>query len=298
MNFPWKAHLSIFLANLIYGANYSIAREVMPLFFKPFGLILMRVAGAIILFLILFNRKIGKIDPDDRLRFLLCGISGVAINQLCFFKGLSMSTPIEAAIILTANPLLVLVASAFILKERITSKKLIGIALGMTGALILILQRPQISPPGYNIAGNLLILINAASYAVYLVLVRPLMKKYSIGTVMFYVFAIGFVFVLPFGVSEATDVNWNAIPSWAFASLAFIIVGTTFLAYLFNAYGLSKVNAGVVSSYIYLQPFLAALIAISWGKDHLDLNKIISALFVFLGVYLISSGYYNSKPKT
>jgi drug/metabolite transporter (DMT)-like permease len=295
MNFPWKAHMAIFFANLIYGANYSVAKEVMPLFFKPFGLIVMRIAGAIILFTLLFNRKIGKIAPSDRFRFLICGISGVAINQLCFFKGLSMSTPIESAIILTVNPLLVLMASAFISRERITLRKLAGIAIGMTGAMILILQRSQIGPPGYNIAGNLLILANAASYALYLVMVRPLMKKYNLGTVMFYIFVIGFVFVLPFGTSEALEVKWKDIPAWAYGSLIFIVVGTTFLAYLFNAYGLSQVNASVVSSYIYLQPFLAALIAILWGKDFLDFQKVISALFVFTGVYLISMKAHKTE---
>ncbi|MCB0820153.1 MAG: DMT family transporter, partial [Bacteroidetes bacterium] len=224
----------------------------------------------------------------DRLRFLLCGLSGVAINQLCFFKGLSMTTPIEAAIILTANPLLVVVAAALIAKEKITFYKIAGIALGMTGAVILILQRPSIVPVGYDFLGNILILINAASYAVYLVLVRPLMKKYNLGTVMFYVFAIGFVFVIPAGYREASQVNWTSIPAFGFAGLAFIIVGTTFLAYLLNAYGLTQVNASVVSSYIYLQPFLAAIIAIAWGKDEIDFSKILSAILVFTGVYLIS----------
>lgn len=295
MKFPWKAHLAIFAANFIYGANYSIAREVMPSIFKPFGLILLRVSGAVLLFLILFNKKIGKIAPADRLTFLLCGISGVAVNQLCFFKGLSMSTPIEAAIILTANPLLVLLAAALISRERITGRKLLGIAIGMAGALVLILQRPPVEVPGYSIWGNFLILVNAASYAVYLVLVGPLMKKYSLGTVMFYVFAIGLLFVIPFGWEEAQDVQWRLIPYWAYAALLFIVVGTTFLAYLFNAYGLTQVSAGVVSSYIYLQPFLAAIIAILWGKDSLDAWKVVSGALVFSGVYLIS--YQSNSQK-
>lgn len=296
MNSPWRAHLAIFTANFIYGANYSVAKEIMPVFFKPFGLILFRVLGAVLLFTLIFNRKIKKIEKGDRWRFLLCGLSGVAINQLCFFKGLSMTTPIEAAIILTANPLLVVVAAAIIAKEKITLYKIAGIALGMTGAVILILQRPSIIPEGYDLLGNVLILINAASYAVYLVLVRPLMKKYNLGTVMFYVFAIGFLFVIPAGYTEANAVSWASIPDYGFAGLAFIIVGTTFLAYLLNAYGLTMVNASVVSSYIYLQPFLAAIIAIAWGKDQLEISKFVSALLVFTGVYLIS--YKKQGPIT
>lgn len=291
MQFPWKAHLAIFSANFIYGANYSIAKEVMPAFFKPFGLILLRVAGAVLLFFILFLGKKQKVDKKDIGRLILCGLTGVAINQLCFFKGLSMTTPIEASIILTSNPLMVLIASAIIAKERITPIKLGGIALGMTGAILLILQRPVVEIADYSIWGNFLVLINAASYGVYLVLVRPLMRKYSIGTVMTWVFGFGLLFVFPVGFEEASLVNWSEIPLWAFGALAFIIVGTTFLAYLFNAYGLSQVSASVVSSYIYLQPFLAALVAIAWGKDSLDIPKVVSAMLVFFGVYLIS------KPK-
>ncbi len=288
MQFPWKAHLAIFTANFIYGANYSIAKEVMPAFFKPFGLILLRVSGAVLLFFILFLGKKQKVDKQDIGRLILCGLTGVAVNQLFFFKGLSMTTPIEASIILTANPLMVLIASAIIARERITQIKLGGIALGMLGAIILILQRPVIPVANYSIWGNLLILINAASYGVYLVLVKPLMRKYAVSTVMTWVFGIGLLFVFPLGIGEASQINWSEIPSWAFGALAFIIVGTTFLAYLFNAYGLSQVSASVVSSYIYFQPFLAALVAIAWGKDHLDAGKLVSAALVFTGVYLIS----------
>lgn len=288
MQFPWKAHLAIFSANFIYGANYSIAKEVMPAFFKPFGLILLRVVGAVLLFFLLFLNRKERVERSDMLRLVFCGLTGVAINQLCFFKGLSLTSPIEASIILTANPLLVLLAAAVIARERITSLKLLGIGLGMTGALILILQRPSSSDEMNHFWGNLFILINAASYGIYLVLVRPLMNKYRVSTVMTWVFGIGLLFVFPVGMKEASEINWATIPNWAFASLGFIILGTTFLAYLFNAYGLRHVSASVVSSYIYLQPFLAALIAIAWGKDYLSVDKLISAAFIFTGVYLIS----------
>ncbi len=284
----WKAHLAVLLANVIYGANYSVAKEVMPRFFAPFGIILLRVTGAIILFALLFLRKTERIRKEDRMRFLLCGLTGVACNQLLFFKGLSLTTPIEAAIILTANPILVLIAAALIARERITSWKALGILLGLCGALILILQRPQASNEGDNFLGNLMILMNAAFYAVYLVIVRPLMQRYRASTVMLFVFLCGWIPILPIGMSEVMAVDWPHVPMWAFGSLAFIVVGATFLAYILNAYALATVSASVVSIYIYMQPFLAALIAIAWGKDQLDVSKIISAAFVFTGVWLTS----------
>jgi drug/metabolite transporter (DMT)-like permease len=284
----WKAHLAIFTANFIYGANYSVAKGIMPAYFGPFAIILLRVTGAIALFFLMFVGKREKIAKEDYGRFFLCGLTGVAINQLMFFKGLSMTSPIEAAIILTASPILVLIVAALLAKERITISKSVGIGLGLIGALILISQRPATIVGEYSVWGNLMILTNAISYAFFLVLVRPLMQKYRVSTVMLFVFLIGLIPVIPISFHEFTLIEWSIIPSWAFWGLSFIIVGTTFLAYLLNAYGLVTVSASVVSSYIYLQPFLAAAVAMFIGKDSLDFSKIISAALVFTGVYLTS----------
>lgn len=264
----------------------------MPAHFGPFAIIFLRVAGAIILFSMLYSLKREKIQREDWGRFILCGLTGVAINQLMFFKGLSLTSPIEAAIILTASPILVLIAAAILAKERITYTKSFGVFLGLIGALLLIVQRPNDLIEGYSIWGNFMILLNAISYAFFLVLVRPLMQKYRVGTVMFVVFILGFIPVIPISYHELSLVEWAIIPSWAYWGLGFIIVGTTFLAYLLNAYGLVTVSASVVSSYIYLQPFLAASIAMMLGKDSLDISKVVSAFLVFTGVYLIS------KPTT
>jgi drug/metabolite transporter (DMT)-like permease len=284
----WKAHLAIFTANFIYGANYSVAKGIMPAFFGPFAIILLRVTGAIALFFLLFIGKREKIAKEDYGRFILCGLTGVAINQLMFFKGLSLTSPIEAAIILTASPILVLIVAALLAKEKITLSKSFGIGLGLIGALILIMQRPTTVIGAYSIWGNMMILTNAISYAFFLVLVRPLMQKYRVSTVMLFVFMIGLVPVIPISMHEFMLVEWSTIPAWGYWGLGFIIVGTTFLAYLLNAYGLVTVSASVVSSYIYLQPFLAAAVAMFLGKDSLDFSKILSAILVFTGVYLTS----------
>ena len=288
MKAVWKAHLAVLTANVIYGANYSVAKQVMPAYFAPFGIIVLRVTGAILLFTLLFFRKTERIRKEDRIRFVICGLTGVACNQLLFFKGLSLTSPIEAAIILTANPVLVLIASAILARELVTPMKALGILIGLCGALLLILQRPSDAENTGNVLGNLMILLNAAFYAVYLVIVRPLMQRYRASTVMLYVFLCGLIPVLPVGMHEVLSVDWANVPAWAYGSLAFIIVGATFLAYILNAYALATVSSSVVSIYIYMQPFLAALIAIAWGKDELDVSKIISAALVFAGVWLTS----------
>ena len=285
-------------ANLIYGANYSLAKEVVPQYIGPSGMILIRVTGAVLLFGLLWMLKPEWPKREDTTRFLLCAATGVAVNQLMFFEGLSLTTPIQASIILTANPILVLLAAALIAREAITLRKTIGIVLGLLGALVLLVNRDA-TGEGTNVPlGNFFILINALSYSLYLVLVRKLMAKYRVITVMTWVFLPGLLMVAPFGIEQFNAVQWNGMPEYIMYLVAFIVIGTTFLAYLLNAYALVSVSASVVSAYVYSQPFIASLIALSLGKDSLHSSFIIAALLVFSGVYMVSAAHVKSQEKS
>lgn len=284
-----KAHLSIIGANLIYGINYSIAKDVMPEYIQPFGFIFCRVLGALILFWLLqLVVKTDKIERKDFLRLFICGLFGVASNQLMFFYGLNLTTPINAAIIMTCNPILVLVFSAFLIKERITPFKVLGIFLGLAGAAGLILNKSSLSIDSSNFIGDLFIFLNATSYAIYLVTVKPLMSKYSPLTVIKWVFLFGFTIVIPFGFSEFRSIDWQSFNPSIWGAFIFVVVGTTFLAYLFNIYGLKRLNPSVVSTYIYSQPLIASIVALLMQKDELNMVKIVSAILIFIGVYLVS----------
>ena len=291
-----KAHLSLFIANLIYGANYTIAKEVMPDYILPFGFILLRVIGALVLFWSLqFFFKKERITKKDMGRLAICGLFGVAINQLLFFKGLDMTTPINAAIIMTANPVMVLVFAAIIIREAITFRKSIGITLGLSGAALVILQNASLSISSETQIGDLLVFINATSYALYLVLVKPLMAKYHPITIIKWVFLFGFIYVLPFGYGELSKVNWDMMPTNIIYCVLFVVIGTTFFAYLLNIIALKELSPSIVSYYIYLQPILASAVALALGKDEIDLIKIISTILIFSGVFLISSPIQKSK---
>ena len=282
-------HLALFLVNLIYALNYSIAKDVMPDYIGPSGFILLRVLGGSLLFFLTYIFFIKEnVELKDMVRLLFCGLFGVAINQLFFFEGLNLTTPINAAIIMTVSPILVIIFSAVIIKEKITIRKLLGIFLGIVGAATLILKSGSISLDNTFFVGNILIFINATSYSIYLVLVKTLMTKYNPITVMFYVFSFGLIFVLPFGLNELLEVNTQSFSKIIYLKVAFVVICTTFLAYLFNAFALKTLNPSVVSTYIYLQPVLASLVAILLKSDSLDFIKILSALFIFSAVYLVS----------
>ena len=272
----------------------------MPDFIEPLGFILLRVTGAVTLFWL-----VGRLFETDRIekrhfpRLILCGLFGVAGNQMLFFQGLNLTTPINAAIIMTSNPVLVLIMSALLINERITWVKILGIALGAVGAILLITGDGAAVDLLDNDKhfGNLLVFLNAASYAVYLVLVKPLMNHYRPITVIKWVFTFGLLFVAPFGWNQASAVNWSSMPAEIYMAVAFVVLGTTFLAYLLNTYALKTVNPSVVSIYIYLQPVLAAFFALAVGSDRLTPLMLICAALIFAGVYLVSKKPRNASRR-
>ncbi len=288
----YRAHIALFIVNLIYSINYTVAKGVMPAYIEPLGFVLLRVTGAVTLFWLIsagFPKE--KIARKDLPRLLLCGLFGVAGNQMLFFEGLNLTTPINAAIIMTGNPVLVLIISALLIGERITSVKILGVILGAAGAIILITGNggPVHLLSDEKHLGNLLVFINATSYAIYLVIVKPLMSRYRPLTVIKWVFLFGLLFVTPFGWMKFAAVSWSTMPMNIILAVAFVIFGTTFLAYLLNIYALKTVNPSVVSIYIYFQPVLTTLFALAVGSDQLTPMMVISATMIFAGVYLVST---------
>jgi drug/metabolite transporter (DMT)-like permease len=292
-----KAHLALLIVNLIYGANYSIAKEVMPDHVLPFAFVVMRIGGALILFWIvsaLFVRE--KLDKKDLPRIALLALFGVAINQLLFLKGLSITTPINASIIMISNPIVVLLIAAAVLKERVSTAKLLGIAFGISGALLLLLFNKSFSFGSETITGDIMILVNSVSWALYLVLVKPLMSKYNTLTIVKWVFLFGFFYVLPFGFGEFGEVQWETLSAGIWRDILFVVIATTFVAYILNTYALKALSPSVVSIYIYMQPFVATLFAIFlYGNDSLDLRKVTAAVLIVIGVYLVSQPFQKTK---
>ncbi|HEY5687919.1 MAG TPA: DMT family transporter [Yeosuana sp.] len=291
----FKAHLALLGANLIYGANFMIAKGIMPNKIGPSALVVFRLIGAGLLFWIIKRFVKESIDKKDYPMIILCAILGAAVNMLLFFHGLSLTSPIDASIISTSIPVMVLIFSAFILKEKITSYKLLGIAIGGLGAFLLVWYGNKTEGTS-SLLGNVLVFINTCSYALYLVLIKPLMMKYNPITIISWVFLLGFIFVLPFGIKDVIRTNYEAFTLQTYLSIGFVVIGTTFLTYLFNIYALQHVAPSIAGSYVYLQPaisFVLVLIsALLLGYDtyKADINfvKIISCLLVVSGVYLVS----------
>jgi drug/metabolite transporter (DMT)-like permease len=287
------AFLLAFLAALIYGVSFTVAKEVMPLYVQPFGFILLRVLGATLLFwsVGIFLKK-EKIEVKDYPRLFLAAVFGIALNQLSFFKGLSMTTPINASVIMVCLPIIVLIFSSFLLNEKATKKKLLGIFIGLFGAVILIVFGKDTGLATNASLGNLLVFVNASSYALYLILIKNLTKKYHAITLAKWLYLIGLIMVVPFGFSELSMVEWNSMPMPILLRIGFIIVFTSFLTYMFNLFAIKELKPTTLSIFIYLQPVIASSYALMVGSDSLNFIKIAATVLIFIGVYLVTR-----KPK-
>lgn len=289
MNKKISAHLALVFANLFFAINLTAVKHLTNnALVKPFGLNVVRVGVSVLLFWLLFLFKPVniRIEKKDRLRLVLCAVTGIAINQLFFLKGLSLTYPIHAALLLLITPILIVFIAAWILKERIGLFKISGLALGVAGALVLILAKEAAGNADNILFGDVLIIINAISYTIYFILVKPLMLKYNPVVILRWVFTAGLILVLPFGWTEFTEIPWLQYNSIDFISMALIVFTGTFLAYLFNLYGIKSLGASIAGFYIYTQPVFAALIAMLFLHERLTSYKILAAILIFSGVYL------------
>lgn len=299
-----KAHLALFLVNALYGANHVVAKDVMAGEMEPNAFIFFRAAGAVLLFWLVKSIFIKeKVARKDLYLMALCGLFGVALNQLFFFNGLNLTSSINTGIIMTVNPILVVILSYFILKEKITWRKSLGILIGATGAILLTLTGATGATD--SPLGDLFIFINATSYAMYLVLVKPLMARYKPLTVITYVFTFGLLYVAlyPPSLLEVSQMDFSAISGSEWGVIVYVIIGVTFLTYLLTVFGLKYLSPSVSSAYIYLQPvlvmFFAVLFsAIGWSEDYTDsisLEKIGYMILIFIGVFLAGSGSFIKR---
>lgn len=283
------AHLSLLAANIIYGLNYSIAKSVMPDSIKPFALVSLRSIATAALFWTtsLFMPKEPVRNKD--LLFLF-GVSffGVVINQTLFLVGLDMTSPINSSIILSTNPIFAFVFAALILRERITFLKGTGLAIGLSGVLLLILQNGTPDVSSSTFLGDVYTLVNTISWAFYTVIIKRMLERYHPITVMKWTFLFGMFTNIPLGYNQWSTMDWSAISFNAWLAIGFVVVFATYLGYLLITFGLRRLSPTVVSTYTYTQPIIAAYLASMLGQDHITIVMIISALLIFAGVFVVS----------
>jgi drug/metabolite transporter (DMT)-like permease len=293
-----NAHAGLVGTNLFFAINLSAVKYLTANnFMQPFGMNVIRVGVSVALFWLLYliypSRQ--KIEKKDTGRFLLCALTGIAINQMLFLKGLSLTYPVHAVLLMLIVPILITIFAGWVLKEKIHWHKMAGLGLGISGAIVLITSRVTGGDGNNVVLGDTLVLINAISYTIYFILVKPLMLKYNPVQVVRLIFTYGLLMVLPFGWVEFTAIQWSSFSTTEYTLILLITIGGTFLAYLFNVYGIKVLGAAVAGSYIYIQPVFAAIIARIFLKENLELYKLVAALLIFAGVYLCNKAAPAAK---
>lgn len=284
-----KAHLAVLGANLIFGVNFSIVKFVTPGLIKPFGLNVARVlvTTALLWLMHLWEKPKQPLLKKDIPLFILCALTGIAINQLLFIKGLSITYSIHAALLMLCTPLFITITAFFFLKEKISLPVIGGLALGIAGAVMLITAKENTGSGTNIILGDIMIALNAVSYAIYFVLVKPLILRYTPLQVLRWAFTFGTIFILPFGWNQFIEAPWSSFSNTEYIAIAFVVILATFLGYLLNIYGLTHLQASAAGTYIYSQPIFATLVAVLFLNEAITPVKIISALMIFAGVFLV-----------
>jgi drug/metabolite transporter (DMT)-like permease len=297
MNQRTIALIAVSIATLIYGVTFTIAKEVMPIYIQPYAFILLRVSSGTLVFWtagLFITRQ--KIEKGDYKKIMIASFFGIALNMLSFFKGLSLTSPISASVMMVTSPIMVLIFSSILIRKPIGKQRVLGVFVGLIGALLLITLGSSSKGASENSAfGNFLVFLNAASYGLYLVLAKDLIKKYNPVVFIKWLYLFGLIFVIPFGYSELTAIIWQEIPTNIYWNIGFVLIFTTCITYLFNLYGLSKLKPTTVSVFIYLQPVIATIYALIVGSDSLNLVKICATLLIFFGVYLVTKQVEKSS---
>lgn len=286
-----KGHLAMLGSNIMWGLMSPVAKMVFASgAVLPFVVVDFRVAGAAMLFWItsLFVER-EHVPVKDVLRLFGAGMLGVLFNQGCFIFGVSLTSPGEASLVTTTMPMWVMLLAWLILREPITLKKAGGIALGATGAIILITGGGGIADGGENPAlGDVIVLTAQLSYALYLTLYRNFIRKYSLVTLMKWMFLSATVVALPGSINWLSVTDWQAISLTEWGGIAYIVVCATYLAYIGIMIGQKNLRPTVVGMYNYVQPIVATLTGICLGLDIFTPMKGLAMALIFSGVWLVT----------
>jgi drug/metabolite transporter (DMT)-like permease len=287
-------HIALFSANLIFGMNNPISRTLMPEILSPYTLTFFRLSGGMLLFwLFSLFVKTEKVPAKDILLLFFASLFALTLNQLPFFVGLSMTSPIDASIVVTMLPILTMILAAIFIKEPITLMKAVGVLVGASGALLIVLNNNSAHVGESNFWGNIIVFGAVGSFAVYLTLFKNLIMRYSPITVMKWMFLFGTLVCAPFCYKPLMQTNFSLLSSGTFWRIGYMVIFATFLGYLLIPIGQKVLRPTTLSMYNYVQPIMASLVAVFIGIDTFGYVQALAGLLVFSGVYIVT----QSKSK-
>lgn len=284
------AHMALLAANIIFGMNAPISRVLMPGILSPYTLTFFRLAGGLLLFwsASLFV-KTEKVPAKDLVQLFFASLFSLSLNQLPFFVGLSMTSPIDASIVVTMLPIVTMVLAAVFIREPVTVLKAVGVVVGASGALLLVFNNGHLNHHGEsNFWGNIIVFSAVASFAIYLTAFKKLISRYSPVTVMKWMFLFGALTSLPFCFRSLLQTDFAALGAGTYWRIGYIVFFATFVGYLLIPIGQKVLRPTTLSMYNYVQPIMASIVTVFIGLDTFGYKQALAGVLVFSGVYIVT----------
>ncbi len=279
---------ALIMTQFMFGTATVLGKFAL-LAFPPFALVGFRVGGAAVAFSIL-QRWRGTLELDERkhyLQFALFAFFGIALNQLLFFQGLSLTKAANTSLLSITIPIFTIAISVLLGFERLTWRLVVGIAIAAFGVIYLI-DPSRASFSSETTLGDFFIILNSLCYAFYVVISKKLISHYGALKSIAWLFIFGSFINVPVGVYSLSDVDLGSVAasSWLFAGA--LVIFPTIVAYYLSAFSISRVEPSVVAVYVYLQPLIGFLSAVIFLDEHFSVRLLIASVLVFAGVFLVT----------
>lgn len=285
-----KGHIAILMANVIFGLGVPVTKALLDDWVTPIGYMASRCVFAALIFWVVaaFMPK-EHVEKKDMMVLLLGGLLGFVISQTLTAEALKFTTPVYFSLVAALTPIAVMILAAIFLKERISGLKIVGVVMGIGGALLMLYFSWTSGAGSDDLLGITLAVLSVLTWAVYLIITRKVSAKYSAVTQMKYFFLISAVVMLPIALMEPQQRLYSAEWGWSgVLEMAFIVLFATGLGYFLIPYAMKFLRATTVSIYTNIQPVVASLVAIAIGQDHLTWDKPVAAILVLLGAYIVT----------
>lgn len=292
-----RGHLMLLGAAVLWGCNAPMIKDLQGLGVPALVVADMRAVGAAVAFWVmsLFVGGGERVSVSMLGRLCVAGILCIVLNQVLFTVGVNYTSPIDATVISTMLPIVTMIFAAIILKESITGMKVVGIAVGAAGALTLVFGSGG-SSAGGGLVGDALCFTAQVSCALYMVIFSNTIHRYSVVTLMKWLFLFSAIIVTMVTWPSVVAVDYASLPLKAWGEMMFIVFGGTFVSYIFFTGGQKLLRPTVVSMYNYVQPIVATVLSVAMGVGSFGVGKVISMAMVFAGVYIVTHAK-NSTAK-
>ncbi|MBQ2423839.1 MAG: DMT family transporter [Alistipes sp.] len=291
-----RAHIALIGCNIVWACDYPFYNLLLGRYIAPMAMVcLSLVVAAALSWVPRIWERGEKIESSDWGIIILSALlMGVARKTLMMF-GMSRTSPIDGSIIATVVPLIVLVVSVAAGIDSFTRRRVLGLFLGMAGAVAVVLSGGTMHHIESELLGNVMILTSGVVTALYMVFFKRLVAKYRITTLLRVIYTLSALVVLPFGWSSVAEVHFAGFDTHIWLAALFVLIVPTYLPNLLLNYSLRYVQPTISSTYSYIQPILAVALSVAMGLDRLQADTILFAVILFVGVWLVISSY--SLPK-